>query len=1048
MGGRKDDDTARVTWSPDGTTGGSDDRPTEPGAPNPLSVDDDERYEVSSEIGEGGMGRVLAVRDGRLGREVAYKELAGRDFGTRGADRFAREVWLTAQLEHPGIVPVYDAGKRADGTSYYTMRYVHGRSLKTALSDATTLADRLALLGHFEDVCQAMAYAHSRGVIHRDLKPANVMLGAFGETQILDWGLARPVDDEDLVSEEPTQPFPGANDDTMVGTVMGTPAYMSPEQAHGRPVDERSDVWNLGVMLYEILSGKRPFKGSSATDVLMAVREGTFESVDRVCPDAPAELAAVVARALAEAPEDRYPSAKELRSDLSNYLTGRQVAAYAYSPGELLVRLVQPYRAPLAVGAVLLAALAVLGVDSYNRVKTGRDRARDAERVSRTAEQVAKHHLNEALVEKARAAAETGAVPEAEVVAAHALMAGENPEARGVLAALGLKGHPVSAASPIPFTDTCVGLSVSTDGKRAVCATGEKVIAYEFGRESPLWSVAVAGRSVRMAGAHRTVAVLDNTGVTFIDASGPTVGETVPFDPPRNPYFVALSNTARFLAIRSNDELLILDRETGTEFDTVDVCNTRTTVSEVAFSADDRSVVAACVGGSVHLASTSNWAFEPLRQFTEEVSALSFSADGRALAIGGIHGLVVALDLETEAEAEATYQGLETGVRQIVWSPNGATLAASADDWRVVLWDVDSARQLGRLPTIQRGAMAMAFVDNSTLNAAGKHLRTWSLPDFWAPVVFDGGSGLSSAELSPDGQFIATAHGDGDLMVWDRVSGELLAEHRWEETVVKRAAFSPDGKWLAASSAKGGLIKVFSTASWEEVASPGGDSSFSRVAFTAESSHVFGVDYAYHMHAWSVADWGEAHFDDTVKWHDIYIPPGRQLATADDANGRIYRVEGGAGFGFTPIAEIGVDALSYAITGDQSLIAASPRGPSVSLYRPPDTEAFGEVKVDDLVLHTLLSPDGRYLVTTHIDRAVRVWSVSSRSLRASLRGHRDRVVYATFDASGETLLTASWDGTARLWDMRALDQHATELVSTREEDWGLDLATAIANPTR
>src|SRR5215468_4825533 len=213
--------------------------PAVPAAPDNLGGDDPERYQQVSEHARGGLGRVVRALDRRLGRTVAVKELLRHDPSNEA--RFMREAMITARLEHPGIVPVHEAGRWPNGDPYYVMKLVEGRTLKELISEATQLRARLALLAHVIAVADAVGYAHSQGVIHRDLKPSNVIVGAFGETIVVDWGLARdrkqdlPEPGEDLLTAA------GSGISTVSGKVVGTPAYMSPEQARGGVVDERAD---------------------------------------------------------------------------------------------------------------------------------------------------------------------------------------------------------------------------------------------------------------------------------------------------------------------------------------------------------------------------------------------------------------------------------------------------------------------------------------------------------------------------------------------------------------------------------------------------------------------------------------------------------------------------------------------------------------------------------------------------------------------------------------------------------------------------------------
>jgi tetratricopeptide (TPR) repeat protein len=363
---------------PDGKSTGAAARAAE----GPLLADGSPRYVPGAEIARGGMGRILAAEDRLLGRRVALKQI--RRSSESLTRRFRREQRITARLQHPAIIPIYDAGALADGEPFFVMRLVKGESLDRSAAAARTLEARLRLLPAVIGVVDAVAYAHGEGVVHRDLKPQNVLVGPFGEVVVLDWGLARELDG----SADPAGPTEGSSpedeeanrsggDDalaTRAGEVLGTLAYMAPEQAEGRPADARSDVYGLGAMLYHVLTGAPPHAGRAASLSSGAARHAARPLAGRV-PEAPADLVAIVERAMAADPEARYPSAQQLAEDLKRWQAGRLVEAHRYTPGDLLRRFVRRYRAPLLVAVASLVVLATLGGLLLRRIVIERERA-------------------------------------------------------------------------------------------------------------------------------------------------------------------------------------------------------------------------------------------------------------------------------------------------------------------------------------------------------------------------------------------------------------------------------------------------------------------------------------------------------------------------------------------------------------------------------------------------------------------------------------------------------------------------------------------------
>jgi WD40 repeat protein len=361
--------SAAVATSPAGPTLTSEPLATE-GSPPPAEpptaarqVRNPDRYHVLGEHGRGGLGRVSRAHDRELGRDVAIKELISR--GHVSEVRFLREALITARLEHPGIVPVHEAGRWPDGTPFYAMKLVAGRPLRDLLAERITVDERIALLHHVIAVADAIAYAHGRRIIHRDLKPSNVIVGDFGETVVIDWGLAKDLTQaEDSAVGGESSGSSHDEDLTTAGTVLGTPAYMAPEQKRGEPVDQRADVFAIGAMLWGLCTIEK-VPPDDPRERHAILRRGGIDQ----------DLIAIIHKALAPDPDDRYPDAGALAADLKAFKAGARIAARRYSLWALLAHWTRRHRT-LALSAAAVIAILIVGSVVYVRnVAAERDRA-------------------------------------------------------------------------------------------------------------------------------------------------------------------------------------------------------------------------------------------------------------------------------------------------------------------------------------------------------------------------------------------------------------------------------------------------------------------------------------------------------------------------------------------------------------------------------------------------------------------------------------------------------------------------------------------------
>jgi len=342
------------------------------------------RFRILRPHAQGGLGVVSVALDEELHREVALKEIQQRYAGEEHSRlRFLLEAEITGGLEHPGIVPVYGLGHHPDGRPFYAMRFVRGESLKEAVArfhPPKTLELR-RLLSRFLDVCNAIAYAHSRGVLHRDIKPGNILLGPYGETLVVDWGLAKVIGrDEPGTSDpsaEPTLRPPSASGtgETVPGTALGTPAYMSPEQAEGRLdlLGPQSDVYSLGATLYVVLTGRAPFDGNDAAEVLPKVQRGEFAPPRDVNPSIPKPLEAICVKAMALKQADRYQNPRTLAEDIEHWLADEPVLAYHEPWPDRMRRWSRKHRT-LVTSAAAVLMLGLAGSVSFAAVVTAKNR--------------------------------------------------------------------------------------------------------------------------------------------------------------------------------------------------------------------------------------------------------------------------------------------------------------------------------------------------------------------------------------------------------------------------------------------------------------------------------------------------------------------------------------------------------------------------------------------------------------------------------------------------------------------------------------------------
>lgn len=1003
----------------------------------PFSTAEGERYVTIAELGRGGMGTVVSAIDLRLGRQVALKQVTQVVRERPGMEqRLAREALITAALDHPGIVPVFDAGRNQDGSIYYTMRLVRGRALTDAIRDAQTQSGRLVLLRHFLAACEAIAYAHSMGVIHRDIKPDNILVGEFGETQVADWGLARKLSESDSAMPQAPATQPQA---TAAGSVLGTPTYMSPEQATGGVVDTRSDVFALGVVLHEIITGVAPLHGRSAEEALAALRSGRNLDLIAGQGDAPVELVAIAEKAMRVAPAERYPDARALALDVERYLNSRRVSAHHYSLKQEILRLARRWRVPLTVAAGFCVLLLLLGMWAIHRTRVERDAALAAEDRMRKALVAADESLAKSLVEQALDAQMVDAQPEAEILASHALTLAESPEARGVLA----RFSPVNRPRLMDLQDapSCAIGRLRDDGS-LLCLNAGALSLFSGRPLRQTWErkMPVQDAIWFREGQQIVVSLEDSSGV-ILDAKGgdPVHSLAGRFAGPRGFLGHGVDTLGVFHHI---DRISVFSDKTAAIVNHAP-CGGAGTHLVSAVSRQSRRIATFCIDGSLIV-------FDPAGQVEHRLpnvfgngrpgaSAMALSADGNRVAAAGLDGDLLVIDLNTQRKSLHRYQqgGVIGGLS---FSPDGRFLVLLGDRGGISIWNPEPGVVWRRFPiTGERSAYWSS--DGTTLFTLGPQLRSWRIPATLTPIHLTASSqpGLAGLAVSPTTDRVALARGDGNLDVIDLQSARLLVRDQFQAGVLKGVSFAPGGlmAWAAGSPSfrryndNGEVLSTHEFTRLRRVALlPSG------WLVTLSYGHglrLYRLDSAPEKPPEKPLVIGQTEFFDLDQSSD-----GKTLVLADTA-GNIWLLHDSPESPQAGVLVKEEGAIAVAISADARTVAVA-RERSIKLLDVSTRRVLREVAGHGrTILDIKLSADGRWLAAGDLDQAARVWSVSDGHLSAVMYGHTGRVAAIVFSADGKRLLTASWDGEPRVFGLEALLISPAAMRSEIQSAWGLSI---------
>ena len=949
-----------------------------------------ERYEILDEIARGGMGVIFRVRDLDLRRSLAMKVLSDRAEGDPGATeldsqragRFLEEAQVTGQLEHPGIIPVHEMGLDAQGRLFFTMRLVKGITLREVFERARAGRDGWSVtraLVVLLKVCEAMAFAHDKDVIHRDLKPANVMVGRFGETYVMDWGLAKllgeaeadaptPVDTsmQSILTSSRSREVSGDHDSSMAtleGDVMGTPAYMPPEQARGDlgRMGPHSDVYSVGAMLYHLVTGHAPYSRSdenrNPVEVLQDLLEGPPAPAEKEARDTSPELLAICDKAMAREPADRYGSMLEMSEDLQAYLENRVVQAHKTGAVVEFKKWVARNRGIAAsLAFALFAALAGLG-------GVGWVQARGREELASKNEQLV--HANSDLADAQRATeqARDEALANAELARAN--------EQRALTQEAETRWQ--SYVANIHAASSSLEAGAAHAARARLAATDESSRGWEWRFLSNKSDTSLKELTGPQTFAY--AAAFSPDGTKAASGGGMIGGTGAPdFD-------------VRLFDVESGEILHVLEGHTNN-------------IQSVEFSPSGTELVTSGVDGVVRLWDVASG--EEVARFTRFGGVAAYHPDGRHIVVGEVassqgRDRPVALGIWDTYRDELVFQTeLESSAQAVAVSPRGDSFAVGCRDFVVRLFDWESREMTRRL------------------EAGGEHpnrrQRLWVM-------------GLTCLAYDPSGEGLVAGGTDACARVWNLSDGSLVSFFEGHRSAVFSARFHTTAPWVVTTDYSN--LHFFDIGTSELLESLSGHSAPVMAVDVADrGDRILSAAADTTLRIWDGSP-GASSFSfsgptgaDSEYFVAAFSEDGTMLATRrSDGIVEVRDARSGERLFCLPRCRWRIrDAFFRA--GDEELCTVEASG-LVRVWSAETSELLRELETGADALFTALSPDRRRLAISPggSEPAVQLWDLETMEPVRTLTVPAARVGKLAFSADGAKLLAEEEYGVLGVWDL-------------------------------